>query len=324
MTRQQHGRKMPVDFAFEGDDDEARGWLDQAYGASLRLSRRLGTVRHNRRVHGSLGFDYVQIDTRFAFDSDPMPALVIVDVLGGTLEYSRNGITDLSRDGDSVLVAGWDMPFSGRSDSYAVRATTVGPELLASVVEDFSPDHPGHEVRFISYVPRSPAAGARWRATIDGLSVSFPGEDAPLARGAASRLLGQVLLQTFPNSVVDGEHRLVVARDHRDAGVSTVGRATRFIEQHAHEDLSLAAIARHGGVSPRALQYGFRRHLGCTPLAFLRRVRLDLARQALRNGSSTSVSDVAVRFGFFNPGRFATAYRDVFGEQPGRTIQRYS
>ena len=42
--------------------------------------------------------------------------------------------------------------------------------------------------------------------------------------------------------------------------------------------------------------------------------------QALRDGSAVSVGDVAARYGFHNPGRLAADYRQVFRENPGRTL----
>ena len=107
-----------------------------------------------------------------------------------------------------------------------------------------------------------------------------------------------------------------------DATQSTVRAAQRIIEERADDDLALSDIAEACHVSPRALQYAFRRHLGCTPHAYLRQVRLDLVRQALLTGEVHSVGDVAARLGFFNPGRFATEYRALFGENPGQTLHR--
>ena len=75
-------------------------------------------------------------------------------------------------------------------------------------------------------------------------------------------------------------------------------------------------------MTPRALQYAFRRHLGCTPMSYLRRVRLDLVRQALRDGSFLTVTDAATSYGFFNPGRFAAEYRQLFAENPAQTLHR--
>ena len=314
-------RRAPEVHDFEGSGDAAREWLDTAYGTSLRLSGRLGTVRHHQADHGAIAFNHVTIDARFTIDSDPVPALVVVDLLHGSSEYTRDHVTDRLRDGDSVVLAGWEMPFTGRSDFLEVRDTAFTAGALTRAVEDVVPDRPRQHVAFTSYVPHSPAAGARWRATVDLLSAGFPGEGEPLARSGASRLLAHTLLHTFPNDVVDPS---AVPRgvDASDATPSTVRRALRFLDEHADEDLDVAQLARACGVTPRALQYAFRRHLGCTPMAYLRRVRLDLVRQALRDGSALNVGDVATRYGFFNPGRFAAGYRQAFHENPRDTLSR--
>jgi AraC-like DNA-binding protein len=322
MSQPRTRRGSPDVFEFEGVGDEALEWLDRAYGTTFRLTGRLGTVRHHRVAHGSVAFDHLKIDARFAFDSDPLPGLVVVDLLGGTSEYTRDHHTDRIHDGETVLMSGWHMPFSGASNLLEVRGTNLSAELVTAAVEEASPDYPWEHISFTSYVPRSPAAGARWRATVDQLSAAFPDQDDLLAHAEASRLLGYTLLQTFPNNVVDGAERRELDRDSRDATPSTLRRAQRIIEARAGEDLTLAALAQECRVTPRALQYAFRRHLGCTPLAYLRQVRLDLVRQSLLDGSSPTVSDAASRFGFFNPGRFASAYRQVFDENPRDTLQR--
>ncbi|MDT0182797.1 helix-turn-helix transcriptional regulator [Microbacterium sp. ARD31] len=102
----------------------------------------------------------------------------------------------------------------------------------------------------------------------------------------------------------------------------TLRRAVRLMEERAQEDLSVGQLARACRVTPRALQYAFRRHLGCTPMAYLRRLRLDLARQELRDGAASTVGDAAARYGFFNPGRFAAGYREAFDENPSDTLGR--
>ena len=313
-------RGAPEAFEFEGEGAEALSWLDAVYGTSLRLSGPLGLVRHDRVDHGSIAFDHLRIDAVFTFDSDPMPALVVVDVFGGVTDYTRGGLTDRIVDGDTALVAGWDMPFTGRGDHQDIRLTTVTGAALMAAVETLDTYYPWEHTTFTSYVPHSPAAGARWRATVDQLSSKLGPTSTPAESDAAARLLGHTLLETFPNNVV------VPAEQEGDGdphdSPSTVRRAARIIEQRACEELSAADLARECGVTLRTLQYAFRRHLGCTPQDYLRRVRLDLARRAMRDGTSTSVSDAAASFGFFNPGRFASDYRQVFDENPRQTMER--
>lgn len=322
MPETRSRRGGPDVFDFEGEGDSAREWLDRAYGTTLRLSGPMGRVSHHRADHGLVSFDKFRIEGGLAFDSDPMPFLVVIDLFGGTSEYTRDHRTDRIHDGDSLLMSGWDMPFTGSSDRVEVRATTLTAEVVTQAVEDVVPDYPWEHVAFTSYAPRSPAAGARWRATVDQLSGDFPGAQAPLARSAASRLLGHTLLQTFPNNVVGEDDALPSSRDPGDVTSATLRRAVSIIEARAHDDLSMAELARECGITPRGLQYAFRRHLGCTPLAYLRRVRLDLVRQALRDGSSVTVGEAAGRFGFHHAGRFAAGYRELFGESPVDTLHR--
>ena len=314
-------RGAPEVFEFEGEGDAALTWLDSVYGTSLRMAGPLGVVRHHREDHGTIAFDHMRIDAVFTFDSDAMPALVVVDVFGGVTEYTRGGRTDRIVDGDTALVSGWDMPFTGRGDHQDIRATTVTGMALMAAVAEVAPDYPWEHITFTSYVPHSPAAGARWRATVDQLSSMLPADATPAQSDAAARLLGHTLLQTFPNNVVVRSQHEMDA-DAAGETTSTVRRAVRIIEEQAAEELSPADLARECGVTPRTLQYAFRQHLGCTPQDYLRRVRLDLARRSMREGSVASVSDAAATYGFFNPGRFASDYRQVFHENPGQTLLR--
>lgn len=102
-------------------------------------------------------------------------------------------------------------------------------------------------------------------------------------------------------------------------------RAGRYCEDHAGEPIRLADIAAAARVSVRTLQLGFREHLQTTPLAYLRSVRLahahaDLLRIA-DTGSRTTVTEVALRWGFTHLGRFAALYRQTYGRLPSSTRQ---
>jgi transcriptional regulator GlxA family with amidase domain len=58
-------------------------------------------------------------------------------------------------------------------------------------------------------------------------------------------------------------------------------------------------------------------------MAALQQARLEGARQVLmQEGPNTSVVDVAMRFSFSNPGRFAKLYRKAFREKPLDTLRR--
>lgn len=98
--------------------------------------------------------------------------------------------------------------------------------------------------------------------------------------------------------------------------------ALDYLQAHAAAPITVADVARAAGVGVRALQEAFRRHLDTTPTAYLRRLRLDGARRDLEAGSS-SVTDVALRWGFVHLSRFAAEYRRTFDESPRDTLRRH-
>lgn len=101
-----------------------------------------------------------------------------------------------------------------------------------------------------------------------------------------------------------------------------VKRAEAYIEAHFAETLSLAEIAAQSGVSARALQNGFQNFRHMTPMAFLRRVRLQQAHRNLlaADPSLATVTDIAIDCGFSHMGEFASLYKRTYGVTPRETL----
>lgn len=104
----------------------------------------------------------------------------------------------------------------------------------------------------------------------------------------------------------------------------SVRRAMDFIAANSRERVALSQIASHAGISARALQLAFARHVGETPMSHLRRVRLAKARSALLGFGrrSGAVTRAALGEGFTHLGEFAAAYRRAYGETPSATLDR--
>ena len=101
-----------------------------------------------------------------------------------------------------------------------------------------------------------------------------------------------------------------------------VKRALDYLHANLTRDVTLGDLARVAGTPARTLQEHFRARFGCGPMRYLRDRRLCRAREELRDGDPTvSVTDVALRWGFGNLGRFAACYRQRFGENPSETLR---
>lgn len=106
-----------------------------------------------------------------------------------------------------------------------------------------------------------------------------------------------------------------------DVAPRAVRRAREFIDAHLEDAISVNDIAAAGGLCVRSLQAAFLRHTGDSPMAFLRERRLEAVQRELRTAPpGTTVTDVALRYGFGHLGRFAKSYARKFGEPPSATL----
>ena len=112
-------------------------------------------------------------------------------------------------------------------------------------------------------------------------------------------------------------HGLLLVADHPHSqalaapaqpGPAAVRTAIDLIDAAPHLPLTTSTLAKLCHVSARSLQEGFRRHVGMSPMAYLRSA----------NPSHSSVAAIAHRWGFTQLGRFAAEHKSMFGETPRR------
>jgi AraC-like DNA-binding protein len=173
-------------------------------------------------------------------------------------------------------------------------------------------------LEFSARIDTTSGPGAGLRRLTEWLYDELAHPDSPLSNPIAAASAQDLFLRAIVLAATHG--RCSQLRDHaRAAGPATVRRAEEFMRSKAQEPLTVEDIACAAGCSTRALQAAFRCFREISPMAALRRIRLELAHQDItRSDGSRSVSDIATRYGFSNPGRFANYYWRVFGEYPSR------
>lgn len=99
--------------------------------------------------------------------------------------------------------------------------------------------------------------------------------------------------------------------------------ARDYIHAHLADLPTIADVAAHCRVGVRALDRGFRRHLGASPWQYMQELRLQAVRDDLLAGRhGGTVTEAALRWGFSNLGTFAARYREHFGELPSESLRR--
>jgi AraC-like DNA-binding protein len=187
------------------------------------------------------------------------------------------------------------------------------------VLERVAAEHYGTApgILHLETAPPSEAAVRFWRNTLALVSrTTLDADTSPILQAEMSRLAGVALLGMFPPQSSNLPPVLLLPSHAR------LRAAVEFIHANAHLPITTTGIAAIADISVRALQEGFRRHLDVTPNTYLRNVRLDRVRDELSLKAPTTVADVARAWGFAHLGRFASAYRERFGENPNQTNAR--
>jgi AraC-like DNA-binding protein len=100
-------------------------------------------------------------------------------------------------------------------------------------------------------------------------------------------------------------------------------RAEAWLRQNLTEPPTIAALCEALCARERTLHEAFREHVGTTPKAYLKTLRLLAARSDLLRGlPKTRVTDVALDWGFLHFGWFSQDYRRLFSETPRQTLRR--
>jgi AraC-like DNA-binding protein len=142
-----------------------------------------------------------------------------------------------------------------------------------------------------------------------------------VANPEVARALEQELIHALVNclTVGDAGGNLKKRRHHTDIMVRFEDALAAYGDPH----LSLPALCSEIGVPERTLRACCTEFLGMSPTRYQLLRRLNKARSALRRADpeTTSVAEIARNHHFLELGRFAVAYRTVFGEMPSFTLR---
>lgn len=301
----------------------------RALFASVRITagwRGLPThSRLERTQVGSLSVGDMAFGFDMSYDTEPPDAVLLCRMRAGTLEEQRRGQPGESFGPGSVAAIGAiaGVPFTGLVCQARCHVLAINRGWFSDVATD-PPGNAPDSVHLTGTAAVSAAANDRLVNTVDHVCqqviTNAHAMESPLLLGALRRYLTVGILTTFPNTALFDP----TIEDRHDTTPVLLRRAIAYIDDHAHIDISLADIGSQVDVTPRALQYMFRKHRDCTPMEYVRRVRLHHAHHDLvaGNPSTTTVGRIAARWGFAHVGRFAVYYRKQYGRSPHQTLRQ--
>lgn len=278
-------------------------------------------LRIRRDRQGPIDLQFLTIGMTCDVLGDPSGLLYLGHVVKGAIACHQDGERLAWETGDVFLAAQPDLPCRVEVSQAELEFIVLDVALLSRVA-DTEPGRSAEPIRFTGYRPTSPECAMLWFDTyayVRDAVGRLPDATAPLLLGSMSRLVAATALATFPNTAL----RDPTIEERHDAHPASLRRAIAFIDENAHRDISTTDIAAASNVTLRTLQLAFRRHLDCTPRAYLRRVRLDRVHDDLRTAdpATTTVMSIAARWGFINHSRFTAFYRATYGITPSHTLR---
>jgi AraC-like DNA-binding protein len=303
------------------DLEDARRFFATAYKPGWQITSldRGSAVKHRRCDAGSVSLDEVMIQGQAKCEIRGAKPVLVIQPRAGSLSTAASAFRDVEC---PVLVAE-GIPCALQVNSAQFDVVTIGEDVLRKVAAGQHAPLP-QRIRFLDWRPRSHAAVRAWHRAMDYVTATLASADAvhqPLIVASAATVAATALLECYASNLTADNDVL------SDPGVpDALKDAVSFIHRHAASDVGVHEVAEAVHLTPRSVQYLFKHQLDTTPTRYMRRVRLHRAHLDLlaSDRSTTTVSDIAQRWGFVHTGRFAVQYRQTYGQSPHTTLRQLS
>jgi AraC-like DNA-binding protein len=298
--------------------EATRRFFAGAYAPGWRVSglTTRSAVTHRRCAADSMAIDEVLIQGRLVVEIPPGDTVVVIQPRAGSLTVTGGPFPEV----DCPVLVAHGMSCALQVNGARFDVVTIAADALHKIAADWQ-SPPSQHIRFLNWRPRSLGAVRAWRRALDYVTATLAAPDTaqqPLIVAAMAPLLAGALVECYPCNVTEQD----LAGD--PSLPETLKDAVAFIHRHAAGDVSINDIAAAVHLTPRAVQYLFRRQLDTTPTEYVRRVRLHRAHEELTAGerATTTVTEIAQRWGFAHTGRFAVLYRQAYGQSPHATLKQ--
>jgi AraC-like DNA-binding protein len=266
--------------------------------------------------YGELSFSESRVRTR------TYPSYTLCVPTAGSLIATADDTDDVVYGTDGAVVSpGSRVDARYLSDGIVIRTVHFEIGLALSELSALLGRSVVTPPRFNFARPEGAGAAAIRRAVAvlsDELRSGSPLMAEPVLAERLGRLVLSSLLLGHPHSYsaeLQGRSRVEGPRAIR----TLLGR----IDAAPLEFATVGDLAAAAGLSVRALQDGVARHVGTSPMTYLRQARLQKVHEALVQADPTTATATAIAraWGFAHYGRFAADYRARFGVSPTRSLR---
>ncbi|MDR0701788.1 MAG: helix-turn-helix domain-containing protein [Azoarcus sp.] len=223
---------------------------------------------------------------------------------------------------DSLLLVHGGERFNFRTPrQHQLLAAVIDTARLCDYARQVEHHDPADELGRQGLPGAAPGRAAAYRAFLLTLFTAVRATPQMLESRFMQRAMEQALHGAILEALGGGDGQMPAPARLRQ---TIIERARACVNETSGEPLSVADLCMRIGVSRRALQNSFQEVLDLNPVKFLRAMRLNGVRRALREAGpqGNTVGDIAARWGFWHLSRFAADYREMFGERPSDTLKK--
>jgi AraC-like DNA-binding protein len=183
-----------------------------------------------------------------------------------------------------------------------VDTTMVGEMMLE--MDDF-PAPARQTPRGISSTPMTPELGGAVIRLLECLKCPVD-----------SRLLGRQMVREVVYRVLRGEQGgALSALASRDDHFTRIARVLKYVHSEYSKPLDVEELARRAGMSASVFHHHFKLVTACSPLQYIKRIRLDRAR-ALMTLDGYNAGSAARAVGYESASQFGREFKRLFGLTP--------
>lgn len=301
--------------------EELTGLLTRIYGPTVRLAGASDADFHFRTSVCRDGFltlsdCHTSDNLVSSFNADNDDIVIITRSRGDFAIRTGNGDYALSRDVGFVFTMKHAVGYLS-TKSTATTTLQIGRSRFDDILQAYCEDVPDRWSGIQSFSLGGgfghliQALANRYRENFESRAdCAYSAASLNLVRNAAAVAIAELVSRGHDR------HR----RERFTASRRNVMRAVDLINSQT-SPLTIHDLADALGISVRALQDGFRKHLNASPHNLLKTGRLEGARRDLMSGKAGSVREAANKWGFSNLTRFNQEYFEALGGYPKDTLR---
>jgi len=301
--------------------------FDVVYGSTFEhrlLSSKLAKMEHQRLFLGDLLLETGWYNFPLVGQGSMPPNAICIGFLAQGGEITRLNTASIGPDDIQVYPCGAELLYHASGASRWVAFIVPEDRLQATALERMGrplemPQHVSHSIRL-----RKGGIRTLTCLTDDALQLAqrldpTGGLDSELAQEIYQSLLAGYVDALSEACALRKSERHSTDKRH----YQLISACERLVLSGSGIDVPMSEIAKRSGYSLRSLELIFRRGVGMSPGRWFMTARLNGAlRDLLTCEEDTTVSEIAMKWGFRHMSRFAQYYKEAFGESPSETIKR--